>query len=77
LQAFEQAESAALKLGMRPAVWESRLAAAELLEQAGQEEEAQRKRAEARATIEEIAVLLQDETLREAYVGHTLEKIAA
>jgi hypothetical protein len=49
---------------------------AELLEQAGQEEEAQRKRAEARATIEEIADLLQDETLHAAYVSNTLEKIA-
>jgi len=77
LQAFEQAESAALKLGMRPVVWESRLAAAELLEQAGRGEEAQQKRAEGKATIDEIAGLLQDETLREAYVGHTLEKIAA
>jgi len=77
LAAFEQAESAALKLGMRPAIWESQLAAAKLLEQEERSEEAQVKLTSARTTIAEIAGLLEDKTLREAYLSNTMAKIAA
>jgi ATP/maltotriose-dependent transcriptional regulator MalT len=74
LEAFAQAESAALKLGMRPAIVQSRLAAASVLKSAGREEEANEKRVKAQATIEEIAALFQDEALRQAYLNNTREK---
>jgi predicted ATPase/class 3 adenylate cyclase len=76
LVAFDQAEAGALALEMRPTVWQANLAAAETLEAAGRLEEAQAKRATARSTIEEIGKLLNDPTLRQAYLESALPKAA-
>lgn len=75
LQALEQAEREALLLGMRPIVWQARAAAAEALEVVGQNEQAEEKRAAARAMVEEIAALFQNQDLREAYLRNALGKI--
>jgi ATP/maltotriose-dependent transcriptional regulator MalT len=76
LAALEQAEAGAQALEMRPYVWQARLAAAEVLETAGRAEEAQAKRQAARATIQEIGDMLEDKTLRQAYLDSALAKAA-
>jgi ATP/maltotriose-dependent transcriptional regulator MalT len=76
LSAFEQSEAGAKALNMRPYVWQAQLAAAELQEAAGRTGEAGVKRAEAGQVIQEIAGLLEDENLRQAYLK-SMSKVAA
>jgi len=75
LEAVDNAESAAAKLEMRPIVWQSRLTAAGILESLSDEEAARAKRAGARVVVEEIAGLLQDDTLRTAYLESARKKV--
>jgi tetratricopeptide (TPR) repeat protein len=77
LESFERAEEEAMGLNMRPYVWQSRVAAAESLESAGRTEEAQVKRDGARAMIEEISDLIEDEELRSTYLKSALDKVGA
>jgi len=63
LEAFDQAESEATTLSLRPIVWQTGLAAAQAPETAGQGEAARAKRAGARAIVEEIADLMTGENL--------------
>jgi tetratricopeptide (TPR) repeat protein len=76
LTAFDQAENEALALEMRPYVWQACVAAAETLEAAGRHEEAQAKRTAAQGMIQEIGGLLNDATLRQAYLENALPKAA-
>jgi ATP/maltotriose-dependent transcriptional regulator MalT len=76
LTAFDQAETEAQALEMRPYVWQACLAAAETLEAAGRSEEAGAKRTAARGMIEEIGGMLNDPTLRQAFLESALPKVA-
>jgi len=76
LAVFEQSETEARALNMRPYVWQAQLAAAELLESAGRTGEAGVKRAEAGQVIQEIGRLLEDENLRQAYLT-SMSKVTA
>lgn len=68
LRKFGEAEAAALEMGMRPIVWQARAGAAKELELLGRTGEAEAKRAEAQAMVEEIAGLFADEQLRAAFL---------
>ncbi len=75
LQAFEQAEAEAMDLGMRPLIWQARLGASQALAGMGKASQAQQERASAIRMVEEIAGLFDDETLRQAYLQSTLDKV--
>ena len=75
LENLERAEEEARSLGMRPYVWQAQVAAAEALEAAGLVEQAESRRAQAKAMAEEIAGLFEDQELREAYRRNVLAKI--
>ena len=66
----------ALALEMRPYVWQACVASADVLAAAGREDEAQAKRIAARVIIEEIGGMLNDPTLRQAYLESALPKAA-
>lgn len=75
LESFAEAEARALDLNMRPYLWQSRLAAAEALQSAGRENEVGEKRDSAKAVVEEIAGLFEDQELRSTYLQGALEKV--
>lgn len=77
LENFDQAEQFAANMGMRPLIWKARCGAAEVLEVAGQHEEAVAKWAEARAMIDEIAAGFNDEELRRKYLDNCASKLNA
>ena len=76
LESFARAEAKALEMQMRPMVWQARAGAASVLSAMGREAEAQSKREEARATIEEIAGLFEDQVLQTKFVESAMEKMA-
>jgi class 3 adenylate cyclase/tetratricopeptide (TPR) repeat protein len=75
LATFQQAEEAALSLGMRSYLWQARRESARALEAAGRRPEADAARARARETIESIANGIQDRELREAHLEETLREV--
>jgi ATP/maltotriose-dependent transcriptional regulator MalT len=75
LEALGKAEREALDLGMQPIAWQARLSASEALASAGNMAQSQQKRAAARAIVEEIAGMFNNETLREAYIQNMLGKV--
>jgi tetratricopeptide (TPR) repeat protein len=76
LEALERAEVLGLQMNLRPIVWQARLASAEALEAAGLTVEGAGERAAARAIVEEMAALFADPTLQEAFLSHTLPRVA-
>ena len=68
LEHLARAEKLALEMGMRALALQARLGAVQLLEDAGESKEAQRRRDEARALVEEIAGMFEDQGLRDAYL---------
>ena len=76
LAAFGRGEEQALQMGMRPFIWQNRAAAASALEALGRPVEASAKRDAARAVIDEIADLFEDETLRGLYLESAAKKQA-
>jgi len=60
---------------MRPMVWQARVEAAKVLDALGRTAEAEAKRRDARAMIDEIAALFTDENLRAAFVESAMRKI--
>jgi tetratricopeptide (TPR) repeat protein len=75
LECLEQAELEALDLGMRPIIWQARAGAVDALTRLGRSEQAETKRAAAKAMIVEIANLFEDRNLREAFLRNALGKI--
>jgi len=75
LSAFEQAEAEARGMNMRPLLWQACNWAAQLLAVTGRKAQAQAKRDQARAMVEEIAALFQDEELRLAYQQNAIARI--
>lgn len=68
LEAFARAEALAAPMGMRPVILEARTEAARWLASLGREAEAEVKRREARAMVEEIAGLFEDPEMRREYL---------
>ncbi len=79
LEQFALAESSALTMTMRPIVLQARMGAAQTLAQLGRDDDAERKRADATATMDEIASFFADAWLRSAFVAHanTMLKVPA
>ena len=75
LEKFSQAEHLALEMRMRPLVWQVRAGAAQALAASGRSAEADARRHQARAMIDEIAGLFQDDGLRNQYVESTTRKL--
>ena len=76
LERFLKVEELALAMQMRPLVWQAQAGAARVLSQLGRSSEADAKRAQAQATIDEIAGLFEDETLRAMFVETAISKLA-
>ncbi len=75
LELYARAEFRAVEMMMRPIVWQARAGAAQVLAAMGRQDEADAKRQAARAMIDEIAGLFQDEKLRAAFASSALRKI--
>ncbi|HLA97328.1 MAG TPA: adenylate/guanylate cyclase domain-containing protein [Anaerolineales bacterium] len=75
LASFEQAESDARALGMRPMLWQACNWSARALVNASHHDQAQSKRNQARAVVEELARQFQDGELRDAYRVNALTRI--
>ena len=76
LASFNRMEQLASEMGMRPLVLQARLGETQLLSASGRASEAETKGGEARAMIDEIAELFQDEDLREQFVKSATGKMA-
>ena len=76
LEDFERCESLALEMQMRPLVLQSRLGAAQILNESGQSDQAAAKQADARAMIEEMAGLFEDDALRRMFIESEESKFA-
>jgi hypothetical protein len=59
----------------RPLVWQAQASAARVMSAMGRTAEAEAKRLQARAVIDEIAGLFEDEKLQEMFVESALGKI--
>jgi tetratricopeptide (TPR) repeat protein len=75
LEQFVSAESLALEMKIRPMLWETRAGAAKVLAALGRAGEAEDRRRQARATVEEIAGLFTDQALRAAFVEGATRKL--
>ena len=76
LDSFTRAEEQALRMQMRPLVWQARAGAAQVLSGAGRTSKAEAKRAEARHMVDEIAGLFNDEKLRGTFLESATSKLA-
>lgn len=68
LELFDDAESRALPMQLRPLILDARVRAAQSLDALGRAAEANEKRAQAQAMRDEIADLISDVDLRRAYM---------
>ncbi len=75
LKSFTRAEELGLGLRMRPLVVQARAAATKLLSTLGRTSEAEEKQGQARAMIDKIAALFQDEQLRSKYAESATKKL--
>ena len=75
LEQFARAEATASGMNMRPMVWQARASAASVLAQMGRTEEADVKRTEARAVVEEMAGLFVDKEMRKAFVESAVQRM--
>ena len=76
LESFTQAEAHALRMQMRPLVWQARAGAAQVLAGTGQTSQAEAKRTQARDMVDEIAGLFKDEKLRGMFLESVASKLA-
>jgi ATP/maltotriose-dependent transcriptional regulator MalT len=76
LEQFGRAEELAAAMQMRPLVWQAQAGAAAVLSALGRAAEAEAKRRQARAVIDEIAGLFEDEKLGEMFAESALGKIS-
>jgi class 3 adenylate cyclase/tetratricopeptide (TPR) repeat protein len=75
LERYARAEERALSMKMRPTVWQARAGAAALLAAMGRARDADAKRQSARAMIDEIATLFEDEKLKAMFVESAVKKL--
>ncbi|MBI3741511.1 MAG: AAA family ATPase, partial [Chloroflexi bacterium] len=68
LEKFTHAENLAQEMGMRVALLQARIATARVLAQMGKKTQADAKRKDARAMVDEIARLFKDEEMKRAFV---------
>ena len=76
LDGFARSEEQALRMQMRPLVWQARAGAAQVLSGAGRASEAEAKRSEARDMVDEIAGLFKDDKLRGMFLESATSKLA-
>ena len=72
---FSRAEELAMRLQMRPLIFNARAGAATVLSRAGHAKEAVEKRNQAQAIIDEIAEMFTDEKLRVMYLENAAAKL--
>jgi class 3 adenylate cyclase/tetratricopeptide (TPR) repeat protein len=75
LEQFERAELLALEMQMRPMVMDARIGAAKILDALGRTDGAETKRRGAKAMIDEMASLIEDEGIKAAFVESALKKV--
>jgi class 3 adenylate cyclase/tetratricopeptide (TPR) repeat protein len=75
LEALDIAKKEAEELGMRPIVWQSDAAAADVLTILGKASQAEEKRQAAQAMVAEIADLFEAQDLRAAFLQNAMSKI--
>ncbi len=75
LEQFAGAAALALEMQMRPLAWQSRAGAASVLAALGRGDEAELRRREARALVDEIADSFDDGELRTRYVESAARQI--
>jgi class 3 adenylate cyclase len=75
LSKFNEAESIAQKLSLRPFIWEAQAGAAKVLAALGRSNEAEAKRTQALAMIDEIAGLFKNEEWRKLYIENARGKV--
>jgi len=75
LEQYARAETRAAETKMRPIVWQARAGAAKVFATMGRQDEADAKRQAARAMIDEIARLFEDEKLRAAFIESAHRKV--
>ena len=73
---FASAEKLALEMRMRPLVWQARAGAARALAASGRAGEVDEKLLQARAVIDEIAGMFEDDKLRSMYLESATRTIA-
>ena len=76
LRNLSRGEEQAMEMGMRPLALQNRAAMVGVLDGLGRSDEAAAKRTQARAMIDEIAGLFQDEELRALYLESATKKLA-
>ena len=76
LDSFTRAEEQALRMQMRPLVWQARAGAAQVLSGAGRTSNAEVKRGEARDMVDEIAGLFKDDKLRGMFIENATGKLS-
>jgi tetratricopeptide (TPR) repeat protein len=74
LDEYTRAESLAMEMGMRPAIFSARAGAARMLSALGRAKEAEEKKKQARAMVGEIAELFRDKSLRAMFVESAVKK---
>ena len=75
LDSFNRAEQLALEMDMKPWAWQARGGAAQVLAGLGRQDEANAKRSEALATINEIANQFRDDQLGALYPADAAKKL--
>lgn len=73
LQHLARSEALATEMQMRPSILQARTSATGLLLKLGKPADAEKKRAEARAMVEEIGGLFTDEKLKQAFIDNALK----
>lgn len=71
-EAYRRAEKLALEMGLRPFIWKARAALSQILMTLGRTAEAEAMKQEAKAMINEIAGLFEDEALKTMFVENAL-----
>ena len=77
LNLFKRAEELATPMIMRPTIWQAQASAAKALSALGQQDAAELQHQHAQTTINQIAALFQDQSLRETYLQTATNKLKA
>jgi ATP/maltotriose-dependent transcriptional regulator MalT len=77
LERFNRAEELASSMTMRPLIWQAQAGTAKVLAALGRQSAAERQWQRARATIDEIAALFDDQDLRQVYLQSAGKKLKA
>ncbi|HZQ08510.1 MAG TPA: adenylate/guanylate cyclase domain-containing protein [Anaerolineae bacterium] len=75
LQEYQRAEFYAVEMNFRPSIWQARAGAAKMLDALGHPDQANEKRAQAYAMIDEIARMFSNENERTLFIESARQKV--